>query len=394
MALNKKITNIVFGLDPRNFQIKIFKNFGSDFNNAVIELLDVDPILIENKSVYDMMDRVLLYYLSQDPITTPHDAFFVLPDYFVATDIITLPILKKSKQQSVLVAEIKKSFSNFAEYKYKSVEIQRNKKQITYAVTLVKKEIITDIQKVCQKYKLNLKCVTFSANAIINSFNFLSAKRVVGPSIILNIDQNSSKVIYALDGKTISFNELSFGQNFLSQDTPELLPTFVESPFADQEIFTLNKQTDVSEPSFWMVDVDGEDAQFFKHYKRIKQREKIATERFLFAMGENNTILQNNFAVFARHLYAIKNSFDAYSLPLVQNVIVNLPDHLASAINIAESDLNFVLMKSCFAENCLTTMYLDLFGAILYTKYNKNQNFASGQKKGLFGVKGLFKRKK
>lgn len=383
MALNKKIQNLVVGLDTKNYLVKILKNNGTDFKKATIDELTCEPDLVENKRIFEILDKILGYYIANQKLSAP-DVYVVLPDYYITTDIITLPTMSQKSLKDALDAELRRMYPNFSALEHNSTLLSKTKKQSTFLVCMTEKGIIHDCISACKKHGLNLRCITYSANAIINSFLALGSKIKNGNLLYLNIGENQSKIIYSTHGKTICFLPLGFGRNFLSTETAQLLPNYEKNKVALREVFNTNANL-METYSYIPGNIDNLEEQAFAQYCAEYNRKQTSAERILQGATSKKSVLQINFAVFARYLEGIKNTItQTYGLPEPEIAIVNLPNNMLSALKNADFDIKITPLKDELIEPCLLVDYFDLYGAIFSVAFNKGQNFADKDKKANF----------
>ena len=377
MALSKKIENLVVGVDTKNCLVKILRNNGNDFKKATIEELSCENELIENQKIYDILVKILGYYLvSQRPVNP--DVYVVLPDYFVTKDVITLPLLPQVKQKEVLRAELKRLYPNFDNLAISTTVLAKNKKQIVFSVVLVQKGLLLDCVLACKKHGLNLKGITYSSNCIINSFLAL-AKGKYANFLYVNVEETTSKIIYAMQGKTVCALPLGFGKDFLSIEQQNFLPNFVSSLVAQKELF--NSAENLGAVSY----SQSPEIDQFEKFCQTQTNKRLKAEEVL--QSDKKTVLQNNFQVFSRYILGAAESIAQKTGLLLPDVaIVNLPANLASAIKNTDLDIKIALAKDELAEPCLLLDYFDLYGAIFCEKFNRSQNFLDRQN-------SVFKRK-
>lgn len=216
MALNRSMSNIVIGFDDVKGLAEVFVNNGSDFRKATIEQFKIDKDLIKEESkVYDTLNLVLSAFMGDKDLSQP-DVYVVLPDYYITMDLVTLPYMQKNRMKDALRAELRKLYVNFEELEFNSSIFSKNKKQVVFSCTFVKKSILTQIASVMKRYNLNLRNVSFKSNACVNSFLALGGKVKHSSLILANIYEDSSSLISINKDKLINFLPLSFGTNILS----------------------------------------------------------------------------------------------------------------------------------------------------------------------------------
>ena len=375
MALSKKIENLVLQVDPKNKLVKVLRNFGDSQKDVVIEELSCDKELFENKRIFEVLDSVLSAYLVDSPITNPTDVFFVLADYFISNDIIVLPVLPPAKQKVALWTELKKTYPHFETLHFATTVLFKNKKRVVYGVSMAQKTVVQDCILIAKKYGLNLKNISYSANAVSSGFLALGTKLKADNFLILDIKEEKSSFIYVTNKKTATFFGLPIGQNVLSGKTLQFLPNYLDSGLAEKEVFGQTHLSAPSEPTFFAGTMDEIEARSFQNVQKNKKEERIATEKFLSTFATHKTMLQKNFSVYLRHINAIKDVFEEYGLPKLEAVVVNLPNEFLPAIENTGLSVPITSMEAEFAEPSLLAQFLDLFGMIYSGKFNSEQNF-------------------
>ena len=377
MALNKKIENLVLHIDPQNQLVKVLRNFGDSQKDVVIEHLSCDKEVFENKRIFEALDNVLSAYVAESPVGQQTDVYFVLADYYISTDIIVLPVMPQGKLKDALWAELRKTYPHFETMHFSTTILQKNKKRVVFGVSMLAKTIIQDCVLVAKKYGLSLKNISFASNANINAVLALGAKLKQENFLFLDIKEEKSSIVYVANQKTASFLNLPFGQNVLSEKTSMLLPNFIDSSLAEQEVFATTHLSAVEQPTFFAGTMDEIEARSFQNFQKNKKDERLATEKFLKTYATHKNTLQKNFSIFLRYINAIKNIFEEYSLPKPEAVIVNLPEGLHSAIAQSGLDMPIEPIQDQLVSQSLLLEYFDLFGMIYCGKYNSGQNFLS-----------------
>lgn len=396
MALKTNIENLVIGFDTKKQLVKILRCKGADFKNITVEELQCDENLMNGARIFDVLDKVLSFYLATEKLSFP-DTFIVLPDYLVSTDIITLPTLAAGKQKDVLGAFLARMYPNFQGIIHKSMVVGKNKRQTTFAVSMADKNIVAECAMVCKKHDLNLRVLTFAANAMVNSFLALATRSRPADFLLVDIKETQTKVAYVLHDKTTCFFELPFGQNLLLCQTPAHLADFVESPAALREIFNVSGTTLSEDITFAGATIEEIEAMAFQHFCTANSQRLRQAESALVQTDAAKPVVEQNFDVFARYLSGFLHSVvNKYALAAPQCAFVNVPDGVHLEKMAKDFDIELVSMKNSLAEKCLITDYFDLFGAVYASKFNAAQNFMDRDKafSGLgVAFKGAFAKK-
>ena len=371
MSLNKKIQNIVIGLDTKLNQLKILRNFGSSHKKLTVEHLAYEPDLHQN-NLFDLLDSLLAYHLSQNP---GHmlDGFVVLPNHFVFTQLIELPLMPSSRLAAALNAEIARICPQNEDYASTVTQVSKTKTNVQFFVALVQQQVLDDCIKACKKNGINLRGISYSANCTINSFNALSGAKLQD-FMFLDVQEKQSVLSYCTQGKTTTFFTLPIGQNFLSSTQKNVLANFKKNHYAQKEVFGA-MGVNAYNVTFAGSTVSEIEKNAFQHFKNTFLNNQIAQEEFVFSQQPSQSQLSANFGVLVRYISAANQFAQLQGLPIPQTTVVNLPKNLSPALSGQASDVSLSLLKDHLTEKCLITDYLDLYGALFINTYNKTQNF-------------------
>ena len=374
----KKSQNVIVSLDTHNYKITIFENMGTDYGKVNIEEFYCETELIEKKKLYDILDNVFSAYFDDKTIITP-DLYIVLPDYFVSTEHIKLPILPTAKMKDALRSELKKLYPNISDLAINSNVLFKTKKNVTYSCTMIKKYLISDCQNIAKKYNLNLRNITYHSNAVANAVQNLASKFKHTSHIFLDIAETQTHMLYANKNKLLCCQTLPFGYNLLS--SKRLVSEFEMSMSRGAEKIVYLAKQKAREKNLSTLEIDSEENKNIQleHFLKGLRKNKIALGRFIRkGDSEEADFLQQNFKTFEKYILLMKNSVvKNYGFPEPENIIINLPIEME---NLDTSERIVDNMKVKFFSNEVPSNfsifdYLELYGALFYSSYNKGGNF-------------------
>lgn len=371
MALSKKIENIVIGLDPKFNQLKILRNNGKNHKNLSIEHLAYEPDFYKD-NLFELLDNLISYHLKYFPAHTA-DAFVVLPNHFVFTQTITLPIMPAARLNLTLKAELERVCPKSEEYSIATTLIHKSKTNVVYFAVMVKQSILEACIKACKKNGLNLRGISYSANCTLNSFLALSEGKLQD-FMFLDIKETESTLIYAAANKTSSFFTLPIGQNFLSAEEINVLANFKNVSDAQKDVFNA-LGANAYNITFSGATVAEIEKNAFSYFKSTFLNTQKQQEEMFFKENPTISALSANFSVMLRYVAETAEYVNRLVQTPPRGIVVNLPKHLQGAISNQKNDVPISLLKSHLTEKCLISDYLDLYGALFMNTYNKTQNF-------------------
>ena len=373
----KTTQNLIISLDTHNYKITTLENIGTDFRKVNIEEFACDKELIENQKLYDILDNVFSAYFDDKDNFSP-ETYIVLPDYFVSVEHIKVPILPAPKMKDALRAELKKLYPNIKELQINSQVLNKTKKNITYACTIIKKYLVADCVGIAKKYNLNLKNITFHSNALANSYQALAQKTKHSSYIFTNIGEGQSHLLYASKDKLLAFQTLPFGYNLLSEK--RLLSEFEMSMSRDAEkiVYLAKRKTREKNLSSLELDTEENKKLQLETFLADLRRNKIQLGRFVKKDdAQDEDFVNQNFKTFEKYIFLMcKNVEENYGFTHPEMVVINIPTENTNFL--ADKNIGDMKVKN-FANEVPAGFslydYLELYGALFYETYNKNGNF-------------------
>ncbi len=407
------------------------------------------------KPFYDEFGKIVASLSQSFPSMQTKKVTLLIPDSVVFTDVINIPIVnKRQMEKSLQVAfdsvylsletskeeektEEKKGISLFKKkeekpskpapkqnaddeikvntwFNYNKFIGAQNKKYATYGIIATRGDIIANLHNSCAFAQVSIAGISYFSNAVTNSAINLNPKLKHGSFVILDVKQNSSKIIFVVKGMTFGVYPLPFG--FSALDGGRIIPE--DLLFAHENSEKIVAQSKQKAKSSKPISV-GEGSSEIK----AETEEEVEEENLTEENGESEKVIaitesdedeealpinvwlkfnkegrklprfmqrptpttkegfmQENFRLFVKWtLDVIANNPSITSLAMPDTVYVNLPKQFYGVIqkeneNYGENKIKFVpLIEGEVLPRILNN--LDLYGGFFVTSYNKTSNF-------------------
>ena len=361
----KSARNLVVSLDTHNYRITIMENSGREYASASIEEFACETALIENQKLYDILDNVFVAYFDDKDNTQP-ETYITLPDYFVSVEHVKLPVMPAAKMKEALRNELKKLYPNLKDLEIKSQIINKTKKNITYACTIIKKYLLADCTNAAKKYNLNLKNVTFHSNAVATAYQTLCPKSKHTNYIFADVAETQTHLLYASKDKLLTFQTLPFGYNLLS--TKRLMSEFEMSMSKDAEKIVYLAKRKAREKNLSLLEIDTEENKKLQMEKFLSdlRKNKIQLGKFVKrAETQEMDFLEQNFKTFEKYIFLMCESVKNCGFPAPEVVVINAANDLHEFLR--DRSVGDMKVKDFSVEapaGFSLFDYLELYGAI------------------------------
>lgn len=214
---NAKQLSLIIGFDRLNYNLKIMRFLGTNFNDCKVDYIPVDQSLFlkgDWEAILTCND--FTEYINNQHFDSSFAVYIVLPDNFVGTDILTIPAIKKSQQMVALETQMKELYFFYNDYKFNYILLDSNKSNVSYEIIMVNKSLLNTVYKALSVNKLYVKESTYAANAIINSALYFMPKLKKTSFIIMDLKSGSCELVAVSNGQTCGWTELKFGYAIFS----------------------------------------------------------------------------------------------------------------------------------------------------------------------------------
>jgi len=214
---SKKALNIIVGFDCVYKQVRILRLFGLDFPNAVVQEFPYSCQFL-SEGFYDEFKRIFEEYFKTLPTSGQLACYVVLPDNAVAMDHISLPNMKQSKIAGAITAHLQNEYKNYRDLQFSRYFVGGNRQYVTYYLTAVKKQYLTNLYRCMAINKLYPKATSFSANCMVNSILAFKPAFRRRTFILLDVKSDYTHVAICVKGKTAGFATVMLGLAHLKDD--------------------------------------------------------------------------------------------------------------------------------------------------------------------------------
>ena len=418
--------NTVIGIDTDRESIHIyFKKTGN--KNTISHAMYNYKARPYTSEFYEKLAAILAQHRQDHSDQNIQRASVVVSDSAVLTDTINLPIINKKAMDNSLSASISNLYGNSSALNFYLVLVPLAMQIATYAISAMKKEMLVNIQKACGEQQINVANITFAANAASNAAMSLNPKLKNASFVILDIKEESTRVIFVVKGKTLGFYPLPFGYKILykTRISPEDL-LFDHSP---AELIVLNAKekakakaltmaedevvvTPPVEDSSVVVEEDDDWLEILPPRPKLEEEEDEEIEAELMAEEESESelisrgrkktprklpkfmlrstptnredFMYENFRIFMKWtLELIASNPNIVNLGTPEAVYVNMPDEyffLYEKVNLEVEDNGVRFMPLLVGEKKdIIRKNIELYGGFYTKQFNKFNNFHASQ---------------
>ena len=164
---------------------------------------------------YDKFADIVRKFRENHPNSPLQKVSLVLPDCVFLTDSVNIPVLNKRAMETSLSVSLANLYSNSAEIKFNHQLSAQNKQFATYSIIGVRRDILARLRDVCSKNQISISNITYSSNAAVNGAFIVNPRLKNDSFVLLDIKDNSSKIIFVVKGKTMGYYTLPFGSSML-----------------------------------------------------------------------------------------------------------------------------------------------------------------------------------
>lgn len=240
---NAKQLSLIIGFDRLNYNLKIMRFLGTNFNDCKVDYIPVDQSLFlkgDWEAILTCND--FTEYINNQHFDTSFAVYIVLPDNFVGTDILTIPAIKKTKQTVALESQMKELYFFYNDYKFNYVMLDSNKSNVSYEVIMVNKSLLNTVYKALSVNKLYVKESTYAANAIINSALYFMPKLKKTSFIFMDLKSGSCELVAVSNGQTCGWTELKFGYAIFSLPKVQIENNLVYNDIANVAVINATER--------------------------------------------------------------------------------------------------------------------------------------------------------
>lgn len=420
----KKQLNLIIGFDVVNFNLKIMSVIGRDVSSVKVDFIPVPEEYFVRGEWNTIITLGIAEYIAKQNFDKSFAVHLVLPDNVVATDVIIVPTLNKSKMITALESQIKDLYFFYNDYKFNKTVVSSNKTNTTFELLMVSKPLLNSIYKALGESKLYIKNSTYASNSSVNAVFSLRPKLKKQSFLFLDIKPDFANLIAISNGMTVGWKRIKFGYNLFLLDKVTIENNVVFNDIAQVAVINATERAKkkkmtsvedddddiIKDTALVLNDIDAHDESDLiegeisasdsadlnaetglqegesspaaktppkaKTYQRKMKRLPAYMQRPVPETQE--LISAENFRLFVKHVLLMKMQIGQagiYNLPSF--VLVNMPSDYGYIIDEANKDndgFEFRYFDPSKENNVELTEHLDLYGALYMEQFNKNNN--------------------
>ena len=176
-----------------------------------------------DEAFFGQFKEAVQRYTQRVPSQTVRKITVVLPERAVLTDTVRVPTMKgMEKTQQALDDTLSGWFRNHEDLYVASDVIDQNKQYTTFAISVVRKEIVSNIYSICAENKLLVDTLTYTSSAAVCGALQFNSKLRSANCMFLDIKGTSSRFVFVVNGNTMGSYLIPFGLDFLRSE--EVIP--------------------------------------------------------------------------------------------------------------------------------------------------------------------------
>ena len=415
----------VIGIDTDREVIQIYSK-KADQKNVISYVMHGYKAKPFSSDFYSKLGAIIAQYRQDHPDHKLTKATVVLPDSAVLTDTVNIPIINKKAMDTSLAASLSNLYGNSSDLKFNRMLATQTKQLATYAVSAMRKDILANIQRALSEQQLNVSDITYSSASATNAAITLNPKLKNGTFLLLDVEEESAKIIFVVKGKTVGFYSLPFGHKVLYKTRVMPEDLLFDHPYAD--LIVLNAKEKAKAKALTMADADEEVAstesatvvveedddwaETLPSGPNAQDEDDAAFEAELLAAEESESefitrgrkkaprrlpkfmlrptptnredFMYENFRVFVKWtLELIASNQNIINLGIPEAVYVNMPDEyyfLYEKVNLEVEDNGIRFMPLLVGDKKdIVRKHLDLYGGFYTKQLNQLNNFHAVQ---------------
>lgn len=202
--------NTTIGIDARSSSFVFYTMTGDDKLTAKQKRVPFKGVLFD-ENFYNQLSDGLAEYLKQTPSQPGNGYFVVVPDNVTITDVIAVPALGKKAMETAFKSAVDNVYVNSADLQINKFLAATGKQSYTYAVTMMQKNIISGLNRICGANKISPQFITSPANATINAVSKLRPKYKRSSYLFVDVKDGYMRIVFCAKGRATGSAILPFG---------------------------------------------------------------------------------------------------------------------------------------------------------------------------------------
>lgn len=397
MAMFDSALTSVITVDDRADTIGFYIMNGTDRNSIQFNMAKC-AVKNFNDEFFVKFGKVIKLFRDKFPQIPLQKTALVLPDHLFLMDTVKVPVIHRKAVNHALDLAVETLYKNRKELEINTEILQQNRKQITYALSGVRKDLLERLKATCEENKVGVQGATFAANATVNGAAALNPRLKGGTYLLLDIRESNACFAFVVKGKTVGYYSLPFGYSILTKNRVAAEDMLFDH--TSGELLVLNAKERARAKQLTMADEgetspeveadeDGEgmeSAEGVNYESRLggvmkKSARKLPKFMLRPTPQSREEYAYENFRLFVKWtLELIASNGDITEAGMPEAVYVNLPeefDFLYDMVNDEqeENKIPFAPLLTGGEAGEKIARHLDLFGGFYIGQYNKNCTF-------------------
>lgn len=217
-----KTYSTTIAIDAERCMFHFYSMAGND-KSSITHFVKKFPEGPMDEQFFTKFKEAVQKYTQRVPSQNVRKITVVLPDKAILTDTVRVPTMKgMEKTQQALDDKLSGWFRNYDELYVASDVMDQNKQFTTFAISMVKKEIVSNIYSICAENKLLVDTLAFTSSAAVCGALQFNPKLRNANCMFLDIKGASSRFVFIVNGNALGSYTLPFGLDFLR--SPEVIP--------------------------------------------------------------------------------------------------------------------------------------------------------------------------
>ncbi len=247
----------VITIEPEDSAIKFFSMTEGQKASLKMETKKCKTRLFDEE-FFTVFEKFVNEYAMQHPSSQAAGVTLVLPDRSVATDVLSIPTLKRKKTDESLTVALNDLYRNSAELKINRAMLSQNKQYTSFYVSLMQNVLLTNFYTVLATSKMIPQAVTFASSSAANAVQSLNPKLKGGTYMIMDIKSEWTRISFVAKGLTCGFYTLPFGYSILEHNTLAAEDILLSRPEA--ELVVLNAKEKAKAKQLTMMNYENAQA--------------------------------------------------------------------------------------------------------------------------------------
>ena len=363
---------------------------------------------------FEKLGGIITRYRESHPASSLQKVSVVLSDSTVLLDTINLPIINKRAMGNSIDAMLTNLYGGSG-IKFNKAVAMQNKQFATYAIAGRRMDMLVKLQNALMNNQVGVGNVTFCSAAATNAAFVLNPKLKNASFILLDVKDDSARIVFVVKGKTMGFYSLPFGTNVihktlvnpesaifdhsaaellvlnakekarakaLTSADDDTLTLSADEKAEDDEEFADNRDDDDDDDE---DDDEDDEVEVVSGSVRLRKKSVRKLPKYMQRPipTKREGFIFENFRVFVKWtLELIANNGGITALGEPEAVYVNMPEEysfLCDMINEEAEENGIKFMPLSGEQNELVRKNLDLYGGFTVKQYNKLNNFHSTQ---------------